>query len=339
MENINQSPDENKVLSKKELKKVKKENKKLAKAEEKNNKGKNSKGNKKDILLPIFLVVLAVVLFVICSNTEYECNVTGTINIINMQTPAATVTPDENISSTPTVQPTDVSAPVIENKEPETTQAVESTTPSALTDAQILDIITKGINSLKTDDVNYKGTQIKDINIWLNTCSVPSLTEVINKFIKTFIGENVNEFDFVNGTDSASGTTAYYIVPPMENYFRLAIDGVASTSVTQSDKGTVYSLTVVPETSTLEDPRPHHHNTAGHTLSLSSIDIPVAKITKVDFEYPGAIVTVTIDENNRVVEYSENLKLKGVGEAEIFGMTAGAEIEGYMNETWVIEWK
>ena len=72
---------------------------------------------------------------------------------------------------------------------------------------------------------------------------------------------------------------------------------------------------------------------------MSGFNLPIGEITRADLDYPGAIVGVTVDKNGKVIEYYERLEIIGVGEAAAAGMSGSGKIEGYVDETWTIEWK
>lgn len=359
-ENLNVSEEKalSKRQSKKEAKKEKKKAKKEKKEAEKQGKKKLSKEDKKGVLLIAVLAVIVIVLLSVCINAGEDKDASAT-TAVTTTAPTATTAPPPATMPYTTTQPStgeDVTVtasgeinsdkPTEIDKTTGTTTAqptTETTQKSEPTDAEILDAITKGINSLQTDTASFRSVKNQVIYVQLNDCSVPFLTSTINKVIEFFTGEEVYEYDFTNGKaiDPEEGVevAASHVIPPTDKPFSLTLDGVADTSVTESDKGTVYSVTVVPERSTLENPRPPHHNAACDTLDFSAFELPVGEITKADFEYPGATVWVTIDKAGKIVEYREKLVIKGTGEGNAFGITASGEMEGYVDEAWTIEWK
>jgi hypothetical protein len=172
---------------------------------------------------------------------------------------------------------------------------------------------------------------------------MPSMNNLVNSILGVFIKQEVYDYDFTNGVavDSENGgeTTSNSIFPPGDCDFRITREGIASAEKRQEGENTVYSIVIVPETSTLENPRPPHHNAAADTLDLSSVEIPIITLTRVDFEYPGATVAITLDKDGKVVGYYERLDIIGVGEASAVGMSGGGKVVGYVDETWTIEWK
>ncbi len=369
MENLNINIPPEKPLSKKEIKKEKKLAKKQAKAKKKENRSKLSKSDVMGILLIVVLVAVAVALFFVCKDaSKSESLPSGTVISTTAQpvvqttvpvtvpttvapptAPVTTETTTETTTSVPATETTEAEKETTESKEttePQETTASQQTTetkPAEPSDAEILDIITGGINSLQSDTASFIGTKTQVIDIKLNDCSVPFLTDTVNKVLEFFAGEEVLVYDFTDGKaiDPEEGTevSTIHMIPPTDKYFTLTIDGVADASVTKNEKGTVYSVTVVPETSTLADPRPPHHNAAGDTLDFSAFELPVGEVTKADFNYPGATVGITLDESGRVVEYHERLEMSGFGEGKALGITASGDMEGYIDEHWAIQWK
>ena len=133
---------------------------------------------------------------------------------------------------------------------------------------------------------------------------------------------------------SANGT-----FPPGDLPFTLTREGVAEATKTSEGANTVYTVVIVAEASTLENPRPPHHNSAADTLDLSSVEIPIVTLTKVDFDYSGATVSVTLNPEGDIVGYYEHLPISGTGEGYGLGITGFGTIEGYLEEKWDISWR
>lgn len=209
--------------------------------------------------------------------------------------------------------------------------------------AEILKAVSDGVNSLKAGDASFTGHKVQNISIQLVDSSMPSMNGFVNNIIKAFVKEEVYDYDFTNGVaeDPENGGTSSSksIFPPGDADFTLKKEGVASAKKTKEGENTVYSVVIVAETSTLENPRPPHHNSAADTLDLSTINIPVATITKADFEYAGATVSVTLNPKGEVVGYYEKLLISGTGEAKALGLSGYGTIEGYLEENWDIKWK
>lgn len=309
--------------------------------------GSFSSSDKKGILLVVALaVIVAVFVFKLVNNdgskpaqAQPSSTAPTTVTTTAPTTAAPTVAP-------PTVQTT---APVQTTVPVQTTLPVQTTAPTTtvkyeLTKAEILAKVNEGINSLKADTASFTAVKKQVISIDLIDCSVPALTGAINTVIDFFEGEEILEFDITNGrgpNPEKKGEEAVinHEIPPTDKPFTLTVEGVAEAKAEQLSEGTLYTIRVVPETSTLENPRPPHHNAACDTLDFSTFSLPVGELTKVDFEYPGATVSVLVDSSGRTVQYHERLEMKGVGEGGAFGITGSGSMEGYVDEVWDIQWK
>lgn len=287
---------------------------------------------KKDVLLIATLSVAAVVLLIFG------------ISAFNTETvptaPAETATQALTTLAPATAQATTAPA----ETKPAETQPIETTVASPTDEVEeILKVVSDGVNSLKSPDSSFKGHKVQDINIKLVDSSVPSMNNVINGVISLFAKEETYDYDFTNGVapDPENGGTAESddIFPPGDKPFDLTKEGVARATKTTEGENTVYTVVIVAETSTLENPRPPHHNAGADTLDLSSVEIPIITLTKVDFEYPGAEISVTVNPQGQVIRYSEHLAISGTGEGYGLGITGYGTIEGYMDEKWDIEWK
>lgn len=293
----------------------------------------------KDTALIAVLGVVAALLLVFC------------INAAKPDSSDAVVTAQPSS----TVQTVTTTAPVTTTVAPPTTKASEQTTakpapvqttaPAPVVDEteEIIRVMTDAIMGLKSDDADFKGHKVQNIDIKLVDSSIPSMNDFVNSIIGVFVKEEIYDYDFTDGVsaqpEGGGTTTSDSMFPPGDCDFRITAEGVAKATKEKDGENTVYTIVIVPETSTLENPRPPHHNAAADTLDLSGVEIPIATITKADFEYPGATVSVTLNPEGEVVGYYERLPMKGTGEAKALGLTGYGTIEGCLEEKWDIEWK
>lgn len=291
-----------------------------------------------------------------------EIGLSETTLTVSQSVPAETLsqettafpTTEQITATTPTTAPITTSAPITDAPpttvtttlppvtEPSTsaTQPTESPEPS---DEEILMAITNGINAIKASDASYVGTKTQNIVIDVTDCSYPAFLTIINSVVKLIANEEVLVYDFTNGKcidpEENVEVTANDTIPPVGTPFALTMEGVREASYQKVGDNTVYSVTLVPETGTYDQPKPPHHGVACDTLNFSLFEVPMGEITKSDFNYPGAIITVTYDKDGKVVGYSEHIDMNGVGEGQALGITATADMEGYIDESWQIVWK
>lgn len=306
-------------------------------------KTKFSSNDKKGIIL---VVVLALIVIVFIFNLKNMGNKpvqaqpsTTAPTTVTTTIPQATFAP--TVPSTAPTAPPQTTAPV-QTTLPIQTAAPTTTVKYELTKADILAKVNEGINSLKSDTASFTAKKKQVISIDLIECSVPVLTGAINTVIDFFEGEEIAEYDVTNGKGiekNGEEIVVNHEIPPTDKPFTLTLEGVAEAKTEQTAEGTLYTIKVVPETSTLENPRPPYHNAACDTLDFSTFELPVGELKKVDFEYPGATVSVLVDSSGKTIQYRERLEMKGVGEGGAFGITGSGSMEGYVDEVWDIKWK
>ncbi len=291
----------------------------------------------KDNLLVAVLGVVAVLLLVFCVNATKSDKQPDTTVSVFVPTTAPVIT-----TTAPAVQnPQTTVAPTQQTTKPAPT---ETTSPAPVDEtAEILKVVSDSVNLLKSDKANFTGHKVQNIDLKLVDSSVPSVNNIINSVIKAFVKEEILDYDFTNGISpdpEGDGTVdADDTFPPGDKPFELTKEGVASASKKLEGENTVYTVVIVAEQSTLENPRPPHHNAGADTLDLSSVEIPIITLTRVDFDYPGATVSVTLNPEGEVVGYYEHLRIRGTGEGYGLGITGYGTIEGYMEEKWDIKWK
>lgn len=325
----------------------KKEKAKLSKKEKKElrklNKSKKSSADKKGIVLDIILgIVAAALLFNAVSAYNEEMPETGftiDVNLSDIQNTEVVLPGAVPTVTVPQTQAKPEETPSEEIKDSESTGA--ETQKGELSKQEILNIVADGVNALKAEGATYKGVKSQNLSIELTECSVPALVSIANTVIDFFEGEEVLEYNFENGKaidpEDETEITAAEAFPPTGKAFSLSdINGVAEARAEKDGDNTVYTVVLVAETSTLEDPRPPYHDSACDTLDYSTFELPLGQITKADFEYPGATVSITLDQNGKVVGYHERLNMAGVGEGTAIGLTASGRMEGYIDESWVI---
>lgn len=293
----------------------------------------------KDTALIAVLGVVAALLLVFCINAAKPDSSDAVV----------TAQPSSTVQTVTTTAPVTTTVAPPTTKAPEQTTAkpapVQTTAPAPVVDEteEIIRVMTDAIMGLKSDDADFKGHKVQNIDIKLVDSSIPSMNDFVNSIIGVFVKEEIYDYDFTDGVsaqpEGGGTTTSDSMFPPGDCDFRITAEGVAKATKEKDGENTVYTIVIVPETSTLENPRPPHHNAAADTLDLSGVEIPVATITKADFEYPGATVSVTLNPEGEVVGYYERLPMKGTGEAKALGLTGYGTIEGYLEEKWDIEWK
>lgn len=312
-------------------------NEKLTRKEKKALKKQNrNTTDRKGILLIIALAAVALALLVNAVSLYNRGPVIDERDTTESQQVVATVpsaTQPTTLPAQPTVAPTTDS----QSQEPTETTAKQEDPKQ-----EILDKVAYGVNSLKNEKGTFKAVKTQSINLKLTECSLPAFVGIVNTVLDFFAGETVTEYTCSNGKGTdAKGNEIELIssIPPTSNEtknFCLTMEGVADARTAQEGENTVYTIVVVPETSTMENPRPPHHNSAGDTFDCTKVELPVGEITKADFDYPGSEISVTFNPQGKVVRYHQVLRINGVGEGAAMGMSASGRIEGSADEVWEI---
>ncbi len=298
-----------------------------------------SKNDKKGVAL---IVVLAVVAIFLLANVFAP---SGSSDVpVQQSTSSTTIFSTESTTASttaPTTTAPSTSAPT--TTETTTTTTTQPTTVVVDETKEVLDAITKGLAELKSDNANFIGEKTQVISIELLDCSVPAMVGTINWIIDFFEGEETYTYDFTNGKcidpEKNVEATSFSIIPPPNAAFALTKEGVASAKKQLQGEFTVYTLTVVPESSTLENSKPPHHSVACDVLDFSLFELPVGELKKADINYVGAVITIKVDSNGRVVEYSEDMGIKASGEAGVGSISGSGNMEGSIKESWKITWK
>lgn len=262
-------------------------------------------------------------------------------------TTAPTTQPSTTAPSSEAPQVTDTTAPSDtqpsssdtsgSSQPPSDTQPSSDTSEPAapLTNAQLLEKVTTAINNTKTYAGSFTASQNKVKQLRIVDCSVPSLTSTVDGIVQKAIGGEENEtysFNGGTGTDSKGNTiTPTGAIPPENQNFGLTEAGLASITGEPAADGssTVYKLTLVPETSTMEQPPLHNAASIG-SLDLSDISI----IKSFDATYSGSSMEVTVNANGLVTNLVLIMPINAKGVGKVGFAEGNATFEGSLNETW-----
>lgn len=296
-----------------------------------------TKSDKKGIALIVFLGVVAVfLLFSVFAPSGSDVPVQQTTN-------STTVFSTESTTQSTTVQTTTAQTTTQSTTQSTTAATTQPTTVVTDETEEVLNAITKGLAELKSENANFIGEKTQVISIELLDCSVPAMVGTINWIIDFFEGEETYTYDFTNGKcmdpEKNVEATSFSIIPPPNAAFALTKEGVASAKKEQQGEYTVYTLTVVPESSTLENSKPPHHSVACDVLDFSLFELPVGELKKADLHYVGAVITIKVDKDGKVVEYSEDMGITASGEAGVGSISGSGNMEGSIKESWKITWK
>lgn len=306
------------------------------------------------IIVILALLVAALVGFCMESVTTGTANTDVLTSQSNIQITDPTTTQPSTVTTTQTTQ-----APPTETTTQTTTQTATQTTaqtttqsvvtteksPSDYTPEEILTAVRDGVNSLKSTTASFTATKIQTLNIQVDDLSIPWALSLVNNVVSAFTGDTeVSEFDFTNGQgydpEDDEMTTSLEAIPPTERNFTMTdTAGLASATAEKVADGVKYTIKLIPESSTLENPRPTYHGASCDVLDFSLFELPVGEVTRADFTYSGATVSVTLDSEGKISNYYEYMPMSAIGEAQGFGLSGSGAMSGYVEEEWQIKWK
>ncbi len=278
-------------------------------------------------------------------NTQQNNNVVnvqiGSDVVVNTQ-PSQTE-PSTNIPAPPTSDAADTTVPPA-SETPDTTPVAQQPTGDAPAtignNPETLAYLNNAVNTMRKTQ-NFTATKDQDIRISVTDCSLPAFTSVINGVVEGMVGTESYTFTFANGyaTDPEEGTqvTAMTAIPPTDIDFNLIADGIVSLTSTSDGTNTTYTIVLKAEASDINNPVPTYHGATMDCFDITSLDLPIT-VTEASFNYPGATIDITIDAQGRVVKYHEHMPLNGVGGGKMGFMSANATLEGYLDETWTIQY-
>ena len=269
------------------------------------------------------------------------------INAVLTSNSAASTT-DSSVTAPPATDP-----PTTQNEQPseqpsqDNTAATDDTTGKTDEEQntskkpkgteEIVKAFNDAVNNTKNAQQNCNAVQDTNVEVNVDDCSVPKLTGMVNSIVQGFSGPEHNEYAFINGTTS-DGKTINDNLPPSSKDCTLAAAGVANATCEDYGNGG-YKLTVIlaPETGTLDTPPVNHASSVGY-LDLASLGIKGVSFTEANFNYPGATVTVCVNEKGLLDSYESQFPLAGTGAAKVTFASGTATISGTMTEKWVFTW-
>ena len=254
-------------------------------------------------------------------------------------------------STIPTTDLVDLTDPTEADQVDATTEADNSASnsvdPSSLSKEEILAKITEAMKKLENEQ-NFTARKVENttINV-VNSSASDAALKILNSVIQSSAGEKIANYSFVSGhatgVDDSGKTvkgeedvTPRDVIPPIKdpNTFSLEIDGVKNATAESNGDGAIYTLMLVEESTTVDNPIPYHNTKAIGYLDLTSINVPGATFTKADRHYSGSVVTVTVDGDGRVTNIHYYLPMDGNGSAKMGFLSGDASFEGSNDEVW-----
>lgn len=263
--------------------------------------------------------------------------------------PPVTVAPTEatsaaDVSTEPATEESTAPAGTDTTKAEDTTKKKDNAAadPSSMSKEDIINEMAKAFKTVKAEQ---NCTAVKDESVAINLVdlSVASLKNTVNNIIQNLAEDDHETYTFTNGVATgvdANGKTIEgehtmdSLLPPTGKEWTVDPAGVKEATAVKNGDAITYTITLVEEQTTFDNAVPQYSSTAFSYLDLTSLDIPVAKITDASMHYPGTQVSVTVDGSGKVTEIHYIMAMDGFGQAKVGPITGDATFEGKDDEKW-----
>lgn len=298
-------------------------------------------------LTVLFLLLLQLFVFSSCRQQNNEITTTTTqpttaVNNIyitddGIYTDVPGVQQDTTVAATVPEQTTAVATEPATQEEPPTDIPL-----SQYTAQMVLEKIVTSVNFAK-EQRDFSAHLLQQVDIRLTDCSLSWAVPIINKAIGVFVGPHETDYSFVNGIspdpkeDYKVNATPMSAIPPSNRLFALDADGVIDYKAYEENGEYVYTVTLPYEFTNAETTVPYYHAQAMDYLDLGDFDFGIGEITNAECYYPGATVTVHLDQDGNLLKYEETIPMYGSGTGEL-GIELSASFEGSMYECWTFDW-
>ncbi len=206
--------------------------------------------------------------------------------------------------------------------------------PSAMSNQQMLDMITAAVNKTKAYNGNLSATHSESFTANVTECTGGSLiagiaTRLIGMVVKP-TDENLN---FSGGTAVNSEGEQVTILLPQKGLFRLTMSGIKSISASQQGNNTVISITLIPESVGMYDVPAANAAGVGF-LDVASLDLSLIEVTSADIVYQGSTIKAVINPQGYVTHAEYTIPLHVVGAAKVGFVSGSATFDGMQTEIW-----
>lgn len=280
------------------------------------------------------------------ANAEPSSTSTSETTTLPTTEPAAPTAPNGADVPGGTTAPADSTAPSAENTTTPAASGGDNVDVSTLSKEQIVAKVAESVNKVKSEQ-NMKAHKTENVTVNLTALSVEALRSLVNTIIGNLVGEPTDEMITVSGGIATypDGSTkpVKEAIPPSNDAtkdFTLTADGVATATAAKQGENTVYTVVLVPETTTGTNPIPTHNSKAIGYLNVMSFndELPSgAQIIDANMSYSGSTVEVTVNPAGQVIKLVNKMPMKGDGTAKakvIVELEGKAEFEGELNEVW-----
>ena len=225
-----------------------------------------------------------------------------------------------------------------------TTTAKAQPDPSRMSKDDILRELTAAMRTLKSER-NMLAVKTEATKLTVTECSASSAVGLLNKALESSGINGTTTYNFKNGqavgvdakgkpVDDGKTVTPHDVIHPVKQDFSLPASGVQSATAKRSGSDTVYTVKIVKERTSLQNPVPPYNSKAMGYVDLAARMPSAVTPSEVNITYPGSVVTATVNSAGKIVKLTEYMPLQGDGAAKITVFNGTARFEGDVSAAW-----
>lgn len=298
--------------------------------------------NKKLAALLVALIILLVVIIIMAIDIFTEDSSQNQQPVINNQV-VTTQAPDFN-----QVQPNQTPQTPQQNGIADSTTVftpdnnqptAQSNNPSAMTNEQILTLLTNAMNKTKGYTANLSVYHKESFDAEVTSCTGGSLVAgIANQVVGMVLKPSDETLTFSNGTATSSAGETLTLMLPQKGQFRLKMEHIEAISATADPSGnTIVNVKLKPEFVDMKTAPAGNAAGVGY-LDVSDVDVSIITISKADMSYLGSTISAHIRPDGYVAYAEYTIPVKVEGAAARGPIKGEAVFEGVQTEIWKVNW-
>ena len=207
--------------------------------------------------------------------------------------------------------------------------------------AEIVQAYVDAVNKLKNTE-NFTVMRTEEFEASIDSITGGSAVEgIVNKIIENNTDSSPKTFNFVNGNDSATGTSPNAEIAPANSAASLSASDVKSASVQKNDNGGfTVTIELGEDEQTLTQPA-KVYSSCMDTLSLSDLGLTSSMtVSTLNLTYSDGKIVAVIDSGGRITAMTHTLNVKKAsGSGRITLINVSLEMHGSNREMYRISYK
>lgn len=231
-----------------------------------------------------------------------------------------------------------VTASTDNNSLQQTTEKEDDGVPKEKND--IINAYINGVNALKNTQ-NFSMDKVDTLNVNITDVQMTggsALKNTVMEFANNLIAPPEPEsFNFIGGTDAATGETPNSTIAPLNAAAQVNPDAVTSASaIKNADGGYTVMLTIQSESQTMYSAAPNL-STMVEVIDASTLIPSGATMTELNIDYAPTEIKAVFDSQGRIVSIEHNLTSKGSGSGKMI-VNVKMAMEGTFTSIYTINY-